>query len=151
MNLYKMLIALLAFIAISCHADDQYALFIDSVPETFSGEAVIKTEHAYYVGELGDGKPHGNGMMVNYSGHIISGEWIDGAFSGQGATIDLDPVKSLRASKDAEQGKPHTGILILDETVYQGPFNQYQLPHGKGVCFEGEIKQDCVYNNGNKQ
>ena len=151
MTLCKTLFALLSLSASICHADDQYSLFINSAPNDFSGEAVIKTDKAYYVGNLKDGKPHGQGMMVDYSGHIISGQWRNGAFSGQGVTIDLDPVKSLRASKGMAATEQSNGILILDDVVYQGPFNQYQLPHGEGVCYESTTKSTCVYQNGVKQ
>lgn len=151
MTICKYLIALLALNVSLCHAQDEYALFIASAPDSFTGEAVIKTEQSYYVGQLKNGKPHGKGTMVDYSGHIITGEWLNGAFSGQGATIDLDPVKSLKASKQSSDAESFTGILILDVEVFQGPFNQYQLPHGKGTCYQGSERSSCEYNNGVKQ
>ncbi|MDX1692461.1 MAG: hypothetical protein R3208_01775 [Ketobacteraceae bacterium] len=151
MTICKYLIALLALNVSLCHAQDEYAFFIASAPENFNGEAVIKTENTYYVGQLKGGKPHEKGTMVDYSGHIISGEWVNGTFSGQGATIDLVPVRSLKASKHSASAASSKGILIMDEKVYQGPFNQYQLPHGKGICYEGSEQTSCEYKNGVKQ
>ncbi len=151
MSLCKVIASLFILVSGLCQAGEQYAVFAHSAPATFSGEAVIQSESAYYVGNIKNGVPHGQGLMMDHSGQVISGEWVNGAFNGKGVTIDLAPVKTLKASKEKSTSSSHNGVLIIEQQIYQGPFNHLQLPHGKGTCYKGSKQSPCTYKNGIRQ
>lgn len=131
-------------------AEAPYHFMVGAKGEPYSGKAVVQGTNAYYVGDVVDGKPHGQGVMVQSNGDVTYGEWKSGAFAGVGAMISQSAVPSLMAGNVNGGSVNGEGIMIVAGDAYVGPFNALGLPHGKGVCTKGGVENKCTYNNGVK-
>ncbi len=118
--------------------------------ETYTGKAVVHGTNAYYVGDVVNGKPHGEGVMVQNNGDVTYGDWKEGVFSGVGAMISQGPVPSLTAGKVNGGTVSGDGIMIVAGESFVGPFDELGLPHGDGVCVKMGVKKECSYDRGAK-
>ena len=118
-----------------------------------------------YVGELFNGKPHGQGELSLLNGKKYIGAFKDGKYHGRGIIYDEKGRKSLDV--DWKDGKPHGKGTFYYENgnkAYQGDYyNGYWT--GKGtfyyengnIMYEGDWKDSkqhgkgiMYYENGNK-
>ena len=78
-----------------------------------------------YIGELKDGKPHGQGISTWENGVQYVGEWKDGKRHGQGRVTWKNGVKYVGEWKDG--GKNTNDIITYDfEVIWIGEFRNDQ-------------------------
>ena len=78
-----------------------------------------------YIGELKDGKPHGQGISTWENGVQYVGEWKDGKRHGQGRVTWKNGVKYVGEWKDG--GKNTDDIITYDfEVIWIGEFRNDQ-------------------------
>ena len=78
-----------------------------------------------YIGELKDGKPHGQGISTWGNGVQYVGEWKDGKRHGQGRVTWKNGVKYVGEWKDG--GKNTDDIITYDfEVIWIGEFRNDQ-------------------------
>jgi DNA polymerase-3 subunit epsilon len=89
-----------------------------------------KMEKEEYIGELKDGKYHGNGTLSLSNGSLYVGQFMNGKYHGKG-TLSL-PNGDLYVG-EFQNGEYHgNGTLKLEYDKYVGEFQNGEF-HGKGV------------------
>ncbi|MGC1509839.1 hypothetical protein FT643_08915 [Ketobacter sp. MCCC 1A13808] len=115
----------------------------------YTGKAVVINDDAIFVGDLVDGKPSGNGVMITDDKEVAYGRWVDASLEGSGAIISLHP-RTVTAGK-MHLGSPEgNGVLMFNDIAYEGPF-KLGIPHGKGKCLKGINSVDCEYVEGKRK
>merc|ERR1719258_631252 len=92
-----------------------------------------------YVGQMKDGKQHGNGKMVyvededdeHYASEVYEGEWKDGNFHGKGTYTDADGDVYDGDWKDDKRNGKGTNTWASG-SVYVGDFKDDYI-NGKGT------------------
>jgi len=149
MKLVFLLCGLLALNIAS--AEQPYTFFDEKNAQAFEGKAVIRTEKGWmYVGDMKDGKPHGNGVKISDNGVVLYGQWVNGDLEGNGATYTPAPFSALEAGKYKRNKVVGEGVIVMGEEVYQGPYGSLGLPDGEGLCTKNAVERPCTYSNGEK-
>ena len=112
-------------------------------------------EGGRYVGELMDGKPHGQGTRVDPEGWRYVGEWRDGKENGHGRLYKEASDCCCYYSGEWEKGDFHEGTRDCpsenypDGAKYTGQFKDGQ-PHGRGISYfgNGNIKYVGEFKDG---
>ncbi|OUS26986.1 hypothetical protein A9Q99_17415 [Gammaproteobacteria bacterium 45_16_T64] len=140
------------FSGIACANPPPYEFYLEKDAKGVSGKVVIQGEGQWhYVGNVKDGKPHGNGVKVLEGGMLQYGEWVNGMFKGDGAVYVPTPFNSLEAGYyDDDKIVGDAAVIIMEGETYQGPYGRMGLPHGKGVCIKAGVKKECTYDHGAK-
>lgn len=89
-----------------------------------------RTIYSVYVGEMRDGRPHGDGKLELRAGEIFEGQWVAGRLHGEGVHLD---AAGNRYAGTFENGVPHgRGRLALaNGSIYEGEFRN-GLRDGEG-------------------
>lgn len=152
----RILIVLCAvFLSGLVYAKAPYDYMAEKDAAEFAGKAVLQTEKGwFYVGDIKDGKPHGNGVKISDKGMVLYGEWVEGELEGEGAIYTPAPFDALKAGRYMKNTLVGDGVHMMGGEVYQGPHGEYGLPDGTGVCIkqgvEKGIEKPCRYKKGAK-
>ena len=90
-----------------------------------------RTIYSTYVGELAEGRPHGQGRLERRDGEVFEGEWVEGLLHGQGMHLD---AAGNRYQGAFENGRPHGHgrQAMADGSIYEGGFRN-GLRDGEGT------------------
>ena len=101
--------------------------------EFVKNESRNEKKNRWYVGEIKNGLPNGQGRYYQIAGWKYVGEWKDGKKHGQGTFTYLDDF-----------GK-YVGEFKNDKRHGQGTYYQGEGPF-KGEWYEGEFKDGTLWN-----
>lgn len=113
----------------------------------------ISKDGEYFVGNVRNGQPEGQGIFVYPGGNRYEGQFRDGTYNGSG--VFIFPTAENRYEGTFRDGLFIKGKLIFDGNVYEGEFEPLPIsrlnaiasaPQGKGaftfangVRYEGEF------------
>lgn len=138
-------------LSIGISAEPAYTFYDEKDASEVVGKAVIQSDKGwYYVGEIKNGVPHGNGVKIANEGMVLYGEWVDGELGGEGAIYTPAPFNALEAGTYKKNKISGEGVVIIGGEAYQGPYGRLGLPDGEGVCIKAGVKKVCTYDHGAK-
>ena len=97
---------------------------IDEIPNG-KGLWILGEDCGYYEGNFVDGVPHGKGTLFAKGIATFEGDWVNGAFTGEGKIILPPP----------------------DDIIEEGTFVNMELIRGKRIYKDGEIHEG-EFSNG---
>ena len=94
-------------------------------------EVLYLTEGRVYLGEILDGRPHGEGRMIWPSGAVHTGTWVDGTRHGAGTYRESGSVTYVGEFRDGECAG-NGWLTWPDGRSYDGAWRA-GMRHGDGV------------------
>ena len=110
-------------------------------------EILYLTEGRVYLGEILDGRPHGEGRMIWPSDAVHTGTWVDGTRHGTGTYRESGGVTYIGEFRDGE--RTGNGRLAWpDGRSYDGTWHT-GMRHGNGVeVLPGGLSRRCTWRWG---
>ena len=105
--------------------------------------SAVQAQGEGYVGELRDGKPHGQGVMTWPDGSRYEGELRDGRWHGQGVYTWPDGVRQEGWFRDGLQ-QGHGVLTWPDGARYEGWFRDGELVHQPAERLSCEARGDSA-------
>ena len=102
-----------------------------AVGTTQAHETLYLDDGRVYLGEVRDGRPHGEGRMLWPSGAAHVGTWVDGARHGPGTYRDTEGASYVGEFRDGER-EGHGRFTWPDGRSYDGEWRA-GMRHGQGV------------------
>jgi len=119
------------------HKSSKYFTFATRAPADFNGIAQINFDNgAVYRGSLKNGKPDGEGTMIDANGGVYKGEWKEGKRTGHGIAI---APNNFIYKGEMQDNRPHGNGLTIDtnNVIFKGQWNN-GMGEGRGRSIDSE-------------
>ena len=106
-----------------------------------NGPVIHQTDMGVYIGEVKNGKPHGQGTWYLINRMLYTGVWKEGALEGTGTAIHL--VENTLSHGEFKNGHLYgKGYLFHGGSGFYGTFEE-DIPAGMGKCVTEESIHEC--------
>ncbi|MDY6918985.1 MAG: hypothetical protein SV765_02095 [Pseudomonadota bacterium] len=118
-------------------------LMTGPVSEKFTGTTLLSTDNSVYVGEMRNGKPHGQGTWYLRDKMVLTGNWNNGELQGKGTVISIE-TNSI-ASGNFENGRQQgEGYFEQNGRGFYGQIVD-DVPEGTGKCVQDNQITACEF------
>lgn len=118
-------------------------LLTGTVNTDTSGAVIHQTEQSLYIGQMKNGKPHGQGTWYLKGKMVFTGTWQDGELQGDATIIGIE-TNSVSSGTFIDGKQTGIGYVEQNNQGYYGEVDQ-GIPKGKGKCLVDEEIIDCQY------
>ena len=108
---------------------------------SINGSVIHQTHMGIYIGEVKNGKPHGQGTWYLNNRMLYTGVWKKGALEGMGTAIHI--VEDTLSHGEFKNGHLNgKGYLFHGGSGFYGTFEE-DIPVGIGKCVTEESIHEC--------